>query len=394
MLFSPTMILPMCLLFVIISSLVLYAITRLILGRQTKIDNTFWEHQALAKSKIIWLNMLFFFMLILLFITTFILSYIVLSLVQYEFYSSYKPLDFLNRTNKSLEFNYKNYIAYFYISFFCAIALIAIVLVAYVFKSFSLRNHSIDKLASMLQAKEIDPLKVQPRQERMLLEVIQEMAIASNMPMPRVFVMYDEDGINAMCSGERFGKSDERIAIFVTKGALTHFNREELQGVIGHEFSHAFHKDVALNLKIFSLVFGLNCVMMVGQIMIRAATKGRMRSNDSKKSEQALFFIVLVFLVLGFVGSVFAKIIQAAISRQKEFLADASSVQYTRNPNGIKQALYKLLILQQENQESISKIDNIKAQNCAHMFFLEGFKGIFSTHPPLEKRIQHIDIMG
>lgn len=394
MLFSPTMILPMCLLFVIISSLVLYAITRLILGRQTKIDNTFWEHQALAKSKIIWLNMLFFFMLILLFITTFVLSYIVLSLVQYEFYSSYKPLDFLNRTNKSLEFNYKNYIAYFYISLICAIALIAIVLVAYVFKSFSLRNHSIDKLASMLQAKEIDPLKVQPRQERMLLEVIQEMAIASNMPMPRVFVMYDEDGINAMCSGERFGKSDERIAIFVTKGALTHFNREELQGVIGHEFSHAFHKDVALNLKIFSLVFGLNCVMMVGQIMIRAATKGRMRSNDSKKSGQALFFIVLVFLVLGFVGSVFAKIIQAAISRQKEFLADASSVQYTRNPNGIKQALYKLLILQQENQESISKIDNIKAQNCAHMFFLEGFKGIFSTHPPLEKRIQHIDIMG
>lgn len=394
MLFSPTMILPMCLLFVIISSLVLYAITRLILGRQTKIDNTFWEHQALAKSKIIWLNMLFFFMLILLFITTFVLSYIVLSLVQYEFYSSYKPLDFLNRTNKSLEFNYKNYIAYFYISLICAIALIAIVLVAYVFKSFSLRNHSIDKLASMLQAKEIDPLKVQPRQERMLLEVIQEMTIASNMPMPRVFVMYDEDGINAMCSGERFGKSDERIAIFVTKGALTHFNREELQGVIGHEFSHAFHKDVALNLKIFSLVFGLNCVMMVGQIMIRAATKGRMRSNDSKKSGQALFFIVLVFLVLGFVGSVFAKIIQAAISRQKEFLADASSVQYTRNPNGIKQALYKLLILQQENQESISKIDNIKAQNCAHMFFLEGFKGIFSTHPPLEKRIQHIDIMG
>ena len=361
---------------VVIASFVLCAITRLILGRQAKIDSSFWEHQALAKSKVIWLNMLFFFMLVLLFITAFVLTDMLGVLEHYLNNLGRKKFPFptFQNTFKAL---------------LCAGLLVVIIFVVYVIKAFSLRKHSIDKLALTLQAKEINPLETQPEKEKMLLEVIQEMAIASTMPMPRVFVMYDEDGVNAMCSGERFGKNDERIAIFVTKGALMHFNREELQGVIGHEFSHAFHKDVALNLKIFPFVFALNCIMMLGYTMLKGGRGG----GKGKGAGQAIL-IALVFLVLGFLGHTFAQIIQAAISRQKEFLADASSVQYTRNPNGIKQALHKLLKLQQENQKSISKIDNPKARNCAHMFFLEGFKSRLSTHPPLEKRIQHIETMG
>ena len=202
--------------------------------------------------------------------------------------------------------------------------------------------------------------------------------------------MKNEEGVNAMCSGERFGKPDERIAIFVTQGALNVFNREELQGVIGHEFSHAFHQDVALNLKIFSLVFALGCVVVAGEILMRSASK---RNSSSSKNNGAGLVILIgfVFYMLGFIGSTFASIIQAAISRQKEFLADASGVQYTRNPNGIKSALQKLLSLE---NEKVGAISNPSAKNCSHMFFLSGLSNIFATHPPLEERIKRCEEIG
>ena len=221
--------------------------------------------------------------------------------------------------------------------------------------------------------------------------------------MPRVFILKEEKGINAMCSGEYFGKEKEKIAIFVTQGALDILSRDELQGVIGHEFSHAFHRDVALNLRIFALVFALSCVVVAGEILLEAmsnSSKRTSRSKDDGKGFVALAGVALVFYVLGFLGMFFAQIIQAAISRQKEFLADASSTQYTRNPQGIKSALQKIAQVSstyQASEDSPKKptyLTNPKASSCAHMFFLPCRAMIFATHPPLEQRILRLEQMG
>lgn len=387
------------LIFAGISSFVLFILTRIILGRGVKISGDFWEHQQLAKSKILWLNILFFAMLGLIFIVSFNLFKLIFYFFEIELslFGGYTELPML-----------------------LSGLLIGVIIIAYFIKSLLMAKNSIDSLAKTLQAREItNSSQVLHHQEKTLLNVIEEMAIASNMPMPRVFVMDNEYNINAMCSGERFGKYDEKIAIFVTKGALDTFNRDELQGVIGHEFSHAFHGDVALNLKIFSLVFALTCVMMIGEVILKGASKVNARGNskDSKSAVSAIVAIAMVFYALGFLGSLCASMIQAAISRQKEFLADSSSVQYTRNPNGIKSALVTLLNIQNGNTSrlknitsqsaksavdsisklnlnSLGKITNPKAKPCAHMFFLSGFNSIFATHPPLEKRIERLNKMG
>ncbi len=401
-------------------SIVLFIATSVILGRQAELHGDFWEHQNVAKSKVAWLNTLFFAMLMLIFICAFSLFQMIFIGFGVEFEggvsvdSTKVANELLGFGGSNMRFTPDNIASYNHgafianrltmlkISLGLSVLFILALWFAYLFKSIAMRNNGIDKLAYSLNADEIHATK--DEREKMLFGVVEEMAIASNMPMPRVFIMRNESGVNAMCSGERFGLADEKIAIFVTQGALDNFTRDELQGVIAHEFSHAFHGDVALNLKIFSLIFGLTWTMMIGEFLFRTAIQTR-RSRSSGKNKGGgviiIALIALVFYVLGFLGQIFAQIIQSAISRQKEFLADASSVQYTRNVNGIKSALKRIRDLQSSTKsdlKNVGAVKNVAAKPCAHMFFLNAvsgfFSSIFATHPSLEKRIKALNKIG
>lgn len=280
------------------------------------------------------------------------------------------------------------------LAFVIGAGLIAVVIISYLVKSSEMSKQSINTLAKILNASEILNFNNLNLQEQTLLNIVNEMAIASSVNMPRVFILRYENGINAMCSGENFGDYDERIAIFVTQGALETFSRDELQGVIGHEFSHAHHGDAQLNLKLFSIIFSLTFIMIVGEFIFRWAFKGsRTKSKDGLSIIILMIFFSLIFFFLGFISSIFAGILKSAISRQKELLADVSSVQYTRNVSGIKSALIKIRNLEKA-KISNTKIENPNAKLCSHMFFLSAFDSIFATHPSLDKRIKLLSKIG
>lgn len=229
-------------------------------------------------------------------------------------------------------------------------------------------------LASSLGGRLI-PTNTTDLDERKLLNVVEEMAIASGVPVPQVYVLDDEKGINAFAAGH--STSDAVVA--VTYGSMKLLSRDELQGVIGHEFSHILNGDMKLNLRLIGILFGILCLATVGRILLR--TRGR---------KNPLPLLGLVMIILGSVGVFFGRLIQAAISRQREFLADASSVQFTRNPSGLSGALQKI-----GGYGFSSWIVSAEAPDAGHLFFGNGnprpFFNIMSTHPPLSERIQAID---
>ena len=212
--------------------------------------------------------------------------------------------------------------------------------------------------------------------ERKLLNVVEEMAIASGVPVPKVYVLDDEKGINAFAAGH----TNSDAAVAVTYGALKLLSREELQGVIGHEFSHILNGDMKLNLRLIGILFGILCIATIGRIFLRA--RGR-------NAAAPIFFGVLL-LCIGSIGVLFGRLIQAAVSRQRELLADASSVQFTRNPGGLSGALQKI-----GGYGFGSWLLSDNAPDAGHLFFGNGNpRPIFSamsTHPPLEDRIRAID---
>lgn len=215
--------------------------------------------------------------------------------------------------------------------------------------------------------------------ERKLLNVVEEMAIASGVPVPKVYVMDAEAGINAFAAGHNINDA----AIGVTRGCITTLTRDELQGVIGHEFSHILNGDMRINLRLMGIIFGIMCLAVIGRSLLYARS-----SNSREKNPLPLFGILL--LILGWIGVFFGQLIQAAISRQREFLADASAVQFTRNPAGLSGALQKI-----GAAHAGSQIDNEHAAEASHMFFGNAMKSSlfnsFATHPPLEERIKAID---
>lgn len=214
--------------------------------------------------------------------------------------------------------------------------------------------------------------------ERKLLNVVEEMAIASGVPVPKVYVMDEEQGINAFAAGHDINDA----AIGVTRGCITALKRDELQGVIGHEFSHILNGDMRINLRLMGIIFGIVCLTVIGRILLRV------RGNNRDKNPLPLLGIVL--LILGWVGFIFGQLIQAAVSRQREFLADASAVQFTRNPEGLSGALQKIGAAHYGSQ-----IENEHAAEASHMFFGNSKKSslfnAFATHPPLEERIRAIN---
>jgi Zn-dependent protease with chaperone function len=245
-----------------------------------------------------------------------------------------------------------------------------------------------DAIARMLGGRLIDPASAS-FEERRLLNVVEEMALASGTPVPPVYVLDNETCINAFAAG--FTPGDAVVA--VSRGCLEYLTRDEQQGVIGHEFSHILNGDMRLNLRLIGLVHGILVVALLGQLIFRLVLEGssRSRSNSKEGGGVAVALLVIggaVFLI-GSIGVFFGRIIKCAISRQREFLADASSVQFTRNPDGIVGALKKI-----GGVASGSRIRNHNAEQACHMFFGQGvfsLSRLLATHPPLEERIRRLD---
>ncbi len=221
------------------------------------------------------------------------------------------------------------------------------------------------------------PIQSQTRDadERKLLNIVEEMSIAAGVPVPRVYVMDNENGINAFAAGH----STSDAAISVTRGALRLLTRDELQGVIGHEFSHVLNGDMRLNIRLMGLIFGILCLTVIGRVLVR--TRGR---------KNPLPLLGLALIIIGWAGVFFGRLIQAAVSRQREGLADASSVQFTRNPAGLAGALKKIGALEQG-----SRLESPHAEEASHLFFANGmsesFFALLATHPPLIERIRALD---
>ena len=233
------------------------------------------------------------------------------------------------------------------------------------------------KVAQTVGAIEVPPDTAEP-QLRQLRNVIEEVAIAAGVPVPDVYLMAEESGINAFAAG--YSPSD--AAVCVTQGCLDQLNRDELQGVIAHEFSHVLNGDMRLNIRLMGLLFGILVLAVVGR---RVIWFGGGRSNRRDGGGGQVWMIGLALIVVGYIGYFFARLIQAAVSRSRESLADMSAVQFTRQSDGIAGALKKIAI-----HSEGSTLQAANKQEVAHMLFGEGgkFNALFATHPPLLKRIR------
>jgi len=215
---------------------------------------------------------------------------------------------------------------------------------------------------------------------RRLHNVVEEMSIASGVTMPEVYVLEHEDGINAFAAGN----SPADAAIAVTRGAATRLKREELQGVIAHEFSHILNGDMRLNIRLLGWTFGLLAVAIVARVVLQSSPGSGGRNR--KDGAGALMLAALAAMVLGYIGVFFGRLLQAAVSRHRERLADASAVQFTRNPVGLSGALLKIA-----GASAGSRLITPEAEEVAHMLFAAGLPRLFSTHPPIEERLKALD---
>ncbi|NLE67250.1 MAG: M48 family metallopeptidase [Lentisphaerae bacterium] len=249
------------------------------------------------------------------------------------------------------------------------------------------------KVAEMLGGRPVDPGTTDPG-ERRLLNVVDEMAIASGIPPPRVYLLDAEEGINAFAAG--FDPKDAVIG--VTGGAVRILDRDELQGVIAHEFSHILHGDMRLNQRLMGLVFGILLIALMGQIGFRFTSDIMLRSRRSRSDKKGsgvavvlgILLFSLVIMAIGYIGVFFGRLVKSAASRQREFLADAAAVQFTRNPDGLAGALRKIRAL-----ATGGRLKTERAEEASHMFFADGLSRGFArwmaTHPDIDERIRRID---
>ncbi len=234
-------------------------------------------------------------------------------------------------------------------------------------------------VARMLGGTEIHGDSQDPLHRR-LVNVVEEMSIAAGVPVPDIFVLESESAINAFAAG--LEQSDAAVA--VTRGALERLNRAELQGVIAHEFSHILNGDMRINQRLMGFSFGILVLALAGRWMLRSMHFTR-RSRNSKGSIAVVLGIALA--VIGSIGVFFSRLIKAAVSRQRELLADASAVQFTREPEGLAGALKKI-------GGFTTEFTSTEAEEVAHMLFGRGarsFRGWFATHPPLIDRIRALE---
>ncbi|MEZ5963588.1 MAG: M48 family metallopeptidase [Planctomycetota bacterium] len=256
--------------------------------------------------------------------------------------------------------------------------------VSSLFRSVQLRGGG-GAVAQMLGGTRVHP-NADDLAAQTLYNVVEEMAIASGVPMPEVYVLADEAGINAFAAGHSPGDA----AVAVTRGTLEALSRDELQGVVAHEFSHILNTDMRLNIRLMSVLFGITCIATGGYLLMRVAGRSTGSSNRKGGGAAQLFFVGIALYAVGSLGKLFATLIKAAVSRQREFLADAASVQFTRNPRGIAGALSKI-----RSASAGGVVRSPQASEASHMFFADALvhrvTNLFATHPPLDDRIAAIE---
>lgn len=265
-----------------------------------------------------------------------------------------------------------------------SLVIVGIVILAYLFKISQIGKGG-RIVAETLGGRLLTPATTDPN-ERKVLNIVAEMALAAGTTVPPVY-LYDESAINAFAAG--FKPKDAVIGL--TSGAISTLNREELQGVVAHEFSHILHGDMRLNMRLIGVLYGIMFIGLIGHFLLRNLHFARL-SGRATKNQGALPFLALGagLSIIGFGGTFFGNLIKASVSRQREFLADASAVQFTRNPEGIGGALKKI-----GGYSAGTQLNNPRAAELSHMFFGEAvapaFSSLFATHPPLSSRIQRID---
>jgi Zn-dependent protease with chaperone function len=259
-----------------------------------------------------------------------------------------------------------------------AVATISVIGLASLFKSASLRGGG-GKVARELGGTLVES-DTRDTKRRRLRNVVEEIALASGVPVPEIYVLEQEAGINAFAAG--YTPADAAVA--VTRGALEKLRRDELQGVIAHEFSHILNGDMRINIRLMGTLFGILLLALIGRrVLIHSHFAGR---SSRDKNGAVVLLIAFGLMAVGYVGMFFGRWIKAAVSRQREYLADASAVQFTRDPDGISGALKKIAVY------SDGSFLNADTEEVSHMLFGDGQKMMmFSTHPPLNERIRRID---
>jgi Zn-dependent protease with chaperone function len=232
---------------------------------------------------------------------------------------------------------------------------------------------------TLIDAGTRDPLR------RQLINVVEETAIAAGVPVPQVYVLESEGGINAFAAG--FSTSDAAIA--VTRGTLETLTRDELQGVIAHEFSHILNGDMRLNMRLIGVSFGILVIALTGRMILRGLSHTR---SSSDRGGQALLLGLaagVTLVAVGYIGVLFTRLIKAAVSRHREFLADASAVQFTRNPHGIAGALKKIAV-----SPLRATLTSAESEEIGHMLIAERrglLDALFASHPPILDRIRTLE---
>ncbi|NMC64042.1 MAG: M48 family metallopeptidase [SAR324 cluster bacterium] len=340
---------------------------------------TFFEQQAQARKRSSQLVFLYGCAVILIIFAVYLVVYIIWSAALNSSQFSSNPISHDNLEN----FQPNHLPSIFQSWLFIRVALITGCIIAFgtFYKILILREGGA-KVAESLGARRIDP-STQDANERKAINVVEEMAIASGLAVPSLYVLDSEVGINAFAAGY----STKDAIITLTKGCLEKLKREELQGVVGHEFSHILNGDMRLNIKLLGTLHGILLLALIGETLMRIS-----RNSGSKNDKGIGFSLVITglgLLIIGYIGVFFGRIIKSAVSRQREFLADASSIQFTRNPSGLIGALKKIFGLHEG-----SDIQTARAEEISHMFFANAFSGrlvsIFATHPPILERIKRL----
>lgn len=322
----------------------------------------FFEQQEKARSKTTLLVGLFLLSIV---ATAFLLNII----IDFAFRGTYV----LAHPGELLQFTDRTLIV------FCGT--LVFILIASLVRILYLGRSGGGKIAQSLGGREITIETKSPLEKR-LMNVVEEMSIASGSLMPRVFVMDSEDSINAFAAGHNINDS----VVAVTSGTLRKLNRDELQGVVAHEFSHIFNGDMKLNIRLVGIIFGLICIANLGRVLMRSVSY---RSSRRKDGAGPVIAAGVGLFIVGSIGVFFGNLIKSMISRQREFLADSSSVQFTRNPMAISGALKKIWA-----DPLHATMANQNVEEYSHFFFGQAFRTSlfsFASHPPLEARIKAID---